>query len=62
MAHWLDELGDSLKAPGTLTLIGSAGLLWHAHDRGVTVDIPEASMDVDPAQTVTKWPRIATRL
>ena len=31
-----------------MTLIGSAGLLWHAHDRGITAELPESSMDVDP--------------
>jgi hypothetical protein len=29
-------------------LIGSAALLWHAHDRGIDTELPEASMDVDP--------------
>ena len=48
VADWLAELGASLKGPGNLTLIGSAALLWHAHDRGVTAELPEASMDVDP--------------
>lgn len=31
-----------------MTLIGSAGLLWHAADRGLDVALPENSMDVDP--------------
>jgi hypothetical protein len=48
VADWLGELGASLKAPGNMTLIGSAALLWHAHDRGITSELPEASMDVDP--------------
>src|ERR1041385_3476318 len=48
VADWLAELGEHLKAPGNLTLIGSAALLWHAHDRGITTELPEASMDVDP--------------
>jgi hypothetical protein len=48
VADWLAELGASLKAPGNLTLIGSAALLWHAHDRGISVELPDASMDVDP--------------
>ena len=48
VADWLSELGASLKAPGNMTLIGSAALLWYAHDRGITVELPEASMDVDP--------------
>ncbi len=48
IADWLAELGLALKAPGNLTLIGSAALLWHAQERGLTADLPEASMDVDP--------------
>jgi hypothetical protein len=48
VANWLAELGGSLKAPGNLTLIGSAALLWHAHNRGFVAELPEASMDVDP--------------
>lgn len=48
VADWLAELGASLKSPGNLTLIGSAALLWHAHDRGISAELPEASMDVDP--------------
>ena len=48
VADWLAELGASLKAPGNMTLIGSAALLWHAHDRGITSELPESSMDVDP--------------
>jgi hypothetical protein len=48
VASWLAELGASLEAPGNMTLIGSAALLWHAHDRGLGAELPEASMDVDP--------------
>ena len=48
VADWLDELGAQLKAPGNLTLIGSAALLWHAHERGLTTELPEASMDANP--------------
>lgn len=48
VADWLTELGESLKSPGNMTLIGSAALLWHAHDRGIPDELPEASMDVDP--------------
>ena len=48
VADWLGELGASLKAPGNMTLIGSAALLWHADDRSITAELPEASMDVDP--------------
>lgn len=48
VADWLIELGANLKSPGNMTLIGSAALLWHAHDRGIAGELPEASMDVDP--------------
>lgn len=48
VADWLDELGRQLQASGNMTLIGSAALLWHAHERGITTELPESSMDVDP--------------
>lgn len=48
VADWLAEVGAQLKLPGNMTLIGSAALLWHAHERGLTTELPEASMDVDP--------------
>jgi hypothetical protein len=48
VVDWLAELGARLKAPGNMSLIGSAALLWHAHDRGLLTELPEASMDVDP--------------
>lgn len=48
VADWLGELAASLQQPGNMTLIGSAALLWHAHERGLAVELPEASMDVDP--------------
>src|SRR5882724_236658 len=48
VADWLADIGAQLKAPGNMTLIGSAALLWHAQDRGISVELPEASMDVDP--------------
>ncbi len=35
VADWLAELGSQLKSPGNFTLIGSAALLWHAHERGL---------------------------
>ena len=47
VADWLAEIGSQLKSPGNMTLIGSAALLWHAHGRGLTEELPEASMDVD---------------
>lgn len=48
VADWLAEIGSQLKSPGNMTLIGSAALLWHAHERGLMAELPEASMDVDP--------------
>ncbi len=47
VADWLAEVSGHLQAPGNMTLIGSAALLWHAHQRGVTDNLPEGSMDVD---------------
>jgi hypothetical protein len=58
VADWLAELSASLARPGAMTLIGSAALLWHAHDRGLPAELPEASMDVDP---VTDSDEIAAR-
>lgn len=48
VADWLAELSTSLKSPGNITLIGSAALLWHAHEHGIAAELPESSMDVDP--------------
>ena len=48
VADWLVELAAQLTQPGNLTLIGSAALLWHAHERGLNTELPESSMDVDP--------------
>src|SRR5271163_301970 len=45
---WLISLGGSLSQSGSLILIGSGGLLWHAGQKSVTVPLPENSMDVDP--------------
>jgi hypothetical protein len=45
---WLEEWGAVLVEPATMTLIGSAALLWHAADRGLDTTLPENSMDVDP--------------
>jgi hypothetical protein len=47
VSDWLAVVGSRLKAPGNMTLIGSAALLWHAQDRGLNAELPEASMDVD---------------
>lgn len=46
--EWLEEWGGRLEEPGELTLIGSAGLLWHVHRAGKDEPLPENSMDVDP--------------
>jgi hypothetical protein len=45
---WLVEMSHQLQRQGRLTLIGSGGLLWHAHQRGISMPLPENSMDVDP--------------
>jgi hypothetical protein len=46
--EWLDDLGSQLKSAGNMILIGSAALLWHAHNRHLMAELPEASMDIDP--------------
>ena len=48
VVDWLMEWGAALDEPASMTLIGSAALLWHAADRGLDVPLPENSMDVDP--------------
>ncbi|HUE36972.1 MAG TPA: DUF6036 family nucleotidyltransferase [Candidatus Acidoferrum sp.] len=48
VADWLVEISGQLKEHGNMTLIGSAALLWHAHERGLAAELPESSMDVDP--------------
>src|SRR5262245_14391710 len=58
VADWLQALGGSLKSSGDMTLIGSAALLWHAHDRGLNAELSEASMDVEP---VTNSDEVAAR-
>lgn len=55
---WLVELGAQLTQPGSLILIGSGALLWHAAQRGITEPLPENSMDVDP---VTDSDEVAER-
>ena len=45
---WLEEWGTQLTESGSLVLIGSGGLLWHAAQRGLETPLPENSMDVDP--------------
>ena len=48
VADWLEELAKALTTSGEIILIGSGALLWHAHDRRLDTELPEASMDVDP--------------
>jgi hypothetical protein len=48
VADWLTEWGNAVQQPASLILIGSGGLLWHAHERGIDVPLSENSMDVDP--------------
>jgi hypothetical protein len=48
IVDWLDDWGQRLEEPASMTLIGSAALLWHAADRGIDAPLPENSMDVDP--------------
>jgi hypothetical protein len=57
VADWLQEVAAQLQAPGNMTLIGSGALLWQAQERGLTTELPEASMDVDP---VTDSDEVAT--
>ena len=45
---WLAEWGTELKVPGSMILIGSGALLWHAHEKGIDMPLSESSMDVDP--------------
>ena len=45
---WLADMGQKMKGPGNMILIGSGALLWHAAQRGITMPLPENSMDVDP--------------
>lgn len=46
--EWLHDWGAQLTELGSLILIGSGGLLWHAAQRGLEIPLPENSMDVDP--------------
>ena len=48
IVEWLVEWGEALEEPASMTLIGSAALLWHAADRGLDTPLPDSSMDVDP--------------
>lgn len=46
--EWLRNLSKILTKPGRMTLIGSAALLWQAHEQGIDTELPDASMDADP--------------
>lgn len=46
--EWLEVWGKKLSQEGEMILIGSGGLLWHAHAAGINEPLPENSMDVDP--------------
>ena len=45
---WLQDWGRQLHQPASMVLIGSAALLWHAGQKGITAGLPENSMDADP--------------
>jgi len=55
---WLHEVGRQLSDPGEMVLIGSGGLLWHAFQRGITEELSENSMDVDPVTDSDEVARI----
>jgi hypothetical protein len=46
--QWLHNWSQKLTRPASLILIGSAALLWHAYQKGITAPLPENSMDADP--------------
>jgi len=51
---WLNSWGIQLQEiskEGSLILIGSAGLLWHAYQQQIVSGLPEQSMDADPITT-----------
>jgi hypothetical protein len=45
---WLSTWGEKLSEAGSMTLIGSAALLWHVARIGRDDPLPENSMDADP--------------
>lgn len=46
--RWLVSWGRKISGEAEMILIGSGALLWHAHERGLELPLPESSMDVDP--------------
>ena len=48
VTDWLTSWGEKLEEPATMTLIGSAALLWHVARMGRDDPLPENSMDADP--------------
>jgi hypothetical protein len=48
ITDWLQDWGQKLQQPAEMVLIGSAGLLWHAAQKGIQTGLPENSMDADP--------------
>lgn len=48
VTDWLHEWAQRLNMPASMVLIGSAALLWHAAQKGITTGLPENSMDADP--------------
>jgi hypothetical protein len=48
VVEWLREWGRQLREPAAMTLIDSAGLLWHIARIGRDDPLPENSMDADP--------------
>lgn len=46
--EWLIDWGNRLTEKGSMILIGSGALLWHAAQKNLDVSLPENSMDVDP--------------
>src|SRR5438270_6314758 len=58
VADWLWQLSRSITQPAELILIGSAALLWHAHDRQINPELPESSMAIDPVTDSDQVARI----
>lgn len=59
VADWTAELAASLTSTAEMIIIGSGALLWHAFDRGLTAELPEASMELIPPLTAMKLRCIA---